>query len=72
MERFSFLCLAKFSCFHDGQASKNEKMLPFNIESLSLCKEILQLGIDSKLKYENVELPDDVDETITMKLMVTI
>ena len=63
MECFSFLYLAKICCFHDGQLLKNEKMLLFNKESLSLCKKILHLRKDSKLKYGNVELSDNVDET---------
>ena len=63
MDCFSFLCLTKICCFHDGQASKNEKKLLLNIESLSLCKKTPQLRTDFKLKYGNVKLPDDVDKT---------
>ena len=40
--------------------SKNEKNAPV---SLNLCKKILQLRKDSKLKYENMELSGNVDET---------
>ena len=47
---------------HDGQASKNEKMLLFNIELLSLYKKMLQLRTDSKSN----------SQTMLMKLMVTI
>ena len=60
---FSFLSSAKICCSHDEQVLKNEQMFLFNMESFSLCKKILQLRKDSKLKYGNVELPDDVDET---------
>ena len=38
-------------------------MFLFNKESLSLCKKILHLRKDSKLKYGNVEISDNVDET---------
>lgn len=38
-------------------------MLLFNNESLILGKKTLQLRKDNKLKYGNIELPHDVDET---------
>ena len=38
-------------------------MLLFNNESLILGKKTLQLRKDYKLKYGNIELPHDVDET---------
>ena len=60
---FLILCLAKICCLHDGQASKNQKVLLFSKESLSLGKKIFQLRKNSKLKYGNVELSDDVNET---------
>ena len=53
----------KFSAYMIGKRQKNEKMLLFNKESLSLCKKTFQLRKYYKFKYGNVELPDENDET---------
>ena len=46
-----------------GKQQNMKKMLLFNEQSFSICKKIFQLRKCSKLKYRNVELPDDVEET---------
>ena len=53
---------AQQCCFHEGSGAKTAKILSFNDESLQYCKRVLQLRQDSKLKYSNVQIPENVDD----------
>lgn len=42
---------------------RNEKIITFVEDKLKKCKEVLQIRVNFKLKYDSVQLPEQVNDT---------